>query len=296
MNKDYYKTLGVDKGASADEIKSAFRKLAHQYHPDKGGGNEQKFKEVSEAYSVLGDANKRKQYDNFGSSFGGNQGGYSGGFGGQGGFSGFEGFDFSQFTQGGNGQGFEFDLGDILGDFFGGGRRVRRGRDVSLDIEITFKESIFGLNRKISLNTNRVKQKDLEIHIPAGIENGQRIRMTEMGETVEGGVPGDLYINIHVRPDPVFQRAGRDLVMTLNVKLTDAILGAKYPVKTLDGDIDLKIPEGVTYGEILRVRGKGVPKTNGSRGDLLIKINIVTPAHLSKQSRKLIEELKKEGI
>jgi len=297
MNKDYYKTLGVDKGASADEIKSAFRKLAHQYHPDKGGGNEQKFKEVSEAYSVLGDANKRKQYDNFGSSFAGGQGGQAGygGFGAQG-FSGFEGFDFSQFTQGGNGQGFEFDLGDILGDFFGGGRRVRRGRDVSLDIEITFKESIFGLDRKISLNTNRVKQKDLEIHIPAGIENGQRIRMTEMGETIEGGVPGDLYINVHIRPDPVFQRAGRDLVMTLNVKLSDALLGSKYTVKTLDGDIDLKIPEGTTYGEILRVRGKGVPKNSSNRGDLLIKINIVTPNRLSRQGRKLIEELKKEGI
>jgi molecular chaperone DnaJ len=298
MNKDYYKTLGVDKKASPDEIKKAFRKLAHEYHPDKGTGNEAKFKEVSEAYSVLSDEKKRAQYDNFGSSFTGGQGGQAGygGFGGQGGFSGFEGFDFSQFTQGGNGQGFEFDLGDIFGDIFGGGRRVRRGHDVSVDIEITFKDSIFGLDRKLNLNSNRVKQREIDLHIPAGIEDGQRLRMDEMGETIEGGVPGNLYIVIHVRPDPNIKRVGRDLIMDLNVKLTDALLGAKYTLKTLDGDIELKVPEGVSYGEILRIRGKGVPKSNGSRGDLLIKINIVTPNRLSRNSKKLIEELKKEGI
>lgn len=295
MNKDYYKILGVDKSASADEIKKAFRKLAHEYHPDKGGGNEAKFKEASEAYSVLSDEKKRKQYDTFGSAGPGTGGqGSYGGFGGQG-FGGFDGFDFSQFTQG-NGQGFEFDLGDIFGEFFGGGRRVRRGRDVSLDIEISFKDSIFGLDRKISLNTNRVKQKDIELHIPAGIESGQRMRLTEMGETVEGGVPGDLYVIVHVKPDPVFHKEGYNLIMNLNVKLSDALLGAKYLVKTLDGDIELKVPEGVAYGEILRVKGKGVPKSNGSRGDLLIKINIITPNRLSKNSKKLIEELKKEGI
>ena len=151
MSKDYYKTLGIDKNASKDEIKSAFRKQAHLYHPDKGTGNEEKFKAASEAYNVLSDDKKRQQYDTFGSADnmgGGNYGG--GGFGSQD----FGGFDFSQFTQGGgNGNGFEFDLGDVFGDFFGGGRRqkVKKGRDITVDLEITFSESVFGVEKEFSL-------------------------------------------------------------------------------------------------------------------------------------------------
>jgi molecular chaperone DnaJ len=366
--KDYYKTLGVDKSASADDIKKAFRKLAHEYHPDKGTGNEAKFKEVSEAYSVLSDAKKRSHYDQFGSAGpgAGGQGGYSGGFGGQGFGNGFEGFDFSQFTQG-NGQGFEFDLGDIFGDFFGGGggrQRTKRGSDIQVDLEISFYESVFGGEKSIYLTktstckdcrgtgakvgtemstcsdcggrgkvketrrsfmgsfvTEKVcekchgqgkvprekcsachglgivkKQDELKIKIPIDIDDGETLKLNGAGEAISGGIAGDLFIKISVREDKIFHKQGSDLVMDLPIKLSDALLGAKYLVKTLDGDIDLKIPEGVAYGEILRVRGKGVPKSNGSRGDLLIKMNIVTPNRLSKNSRKLIEELKKEGI
>lgn len=368
MNKDYYKTLGVDKGASADEIKKAFRKLAHEYHPDKGTGNEAKFKEVSEAYSVLSDTNKRAQYDRFGSAgpTGAGQGGY-GGFGGQGFGGGFEGFDFSQFTQG-NGQGYEFDLGDIFGDFFGGGggrrQQTKRGSDIQVDLEISFAESVFGGDKTIFLTktstckdcqgsgakagtemhtcgdcggrgkvkevrrsilgssqTERVcdkchgqgkipkekcatchgvgivkKQDEIKVRIPADIDDGETVKLAGAGEAIAGGVTGDLYIRIHVKEDRTFHKEGKDIIMDLDVKLTDALLGAKYPVKTLDGDIDLSIPEGVSYGEILRVRGKGVPKTSSSRGDLLIRINIVTPSRLSRNTRKIIEELKKEGI
>lgn len=367
MQKDYYKTLGVDKSASADEIKKAFRKLAHEYHPDKGTGNEAKFKEASEAYSVLSDDKKRAQYDQFGSGFSGTgaQGGY-GGFGGQG-FGGFNGFDFSQFTQG-NGQGFEFDLGDVFGDFFGGnaGRRnqKKRGSDIQVDLELSFAESVFGVDKTIYLTKNSVckdcqgsgaktgtemytcgtcsgrgkiketrhsflgsfvserlcdkchgagkvpkekchtcdgrgitkKQEEIKVKIPADIDDGETVRLPGAGEAISGGTPGDLYIKIHVKEDRLFHKEGSDLVMNLRVKLSDALLGAKYPVKTLDGDIELKIPEGVAYGEILRIKGKGIPKTPSTRGDLLIQIDIETPNRLSRTAKKLIEELKKEGV
>ena len=165
MAKDYYKTLGVDKSASKDEIKMAFRKLAHLYHPDKGG-DANKFKEISEAYSVLSDDAKRKQYDTFGSadSMGGHSGGGYGGFGGFNQGQDFGGFDFSQFTQGGQGGNFEFDLNDIFGEFFGGAmgrrQRVRKGRDISVDLEITFAESIFGVEKEFSLTRNSASKAE----------------------------------------------------------------------------------------------------------------------------------------
>ncbi len=374
MSKDYYKTLGVEKSASKDDIKKAFRKLAHEHHPDKKGGNEAKFKEANEAYSVLSDDSKRAQYDQFGSA-GPGYGGGSGagaGRGGFGGFSqgqGFDGFDFSGFQQGGGGQGVEFDLGDIFGDFFGGGRgggrtKQARGRDISVDIEIDFKDSIFGTDKKISLtkmskcstcsgtggkpgtgtrtcttcngqgkveeikrsflgqfaqvrtcptcngkgqipkescDTCRgagvfSKQEELSITIPGGIDNGQSLRLTGSGEAVAQGVSGDLYIKVHVKRHPIFTKEENNLIMTLDIKLTSALLGEERVVSALDGDIVVKIPQGVSHGEILRVRGKGVPIDNGKRGDLLIKINTILPKRLSRTAEKLIEELKKEGF
>ncbi len=301
MAKDYYQILGISKSASKDEIKSAFRKLAHQYHPDKGGGNEAKFKEVSEAYSVLGDDNKRKQYDTFGSSGPASGGGY-------GGFSGFNqgqdfgGFDFSQFTQGGRGGSFEFDLNDILGDFFGGNmggrrQRVKKGRDISVDLEITFAESIFGVEKEFSLTKNSTyKAEKIKVKISADIDDGQTIRLSGGGETIKDGVAGDLYINVSVRRDPLFKKEGKNIITEINIKLSDAILGLKYPLKTLDGDIELIIPEGTNSGDILRVREKGVPIDNHNRGDLLVKIKIKMPTRLSRDARKAIEELKKEGL
>lgn len=359
MAKDYYKILGVDKSASKDDIKKAFRTLAHKYHPDKKGGDEAKFKEASEAYSVLFDDKKRAEYDAYGRVFSdgqGPRGGPQGGFGG---------FDFSQFTQGGNG--FEgFDFGDIFSDFFGGGRgqQGRRGRDISIDAELTFEESIFGVNRKILLNktltcetckgsggapgtemsacetckgkgrvrevrgtilgsfaTERTcttchgvgkipkekcktcsgtgvhkRENEINVKIPAGIENGEMIRLTGGGEAVSGGSAGDLYIKIHVKKHPTFRKEGYNLVTDLKVKLSDALLGSEYTLKTLDGDVVVKIPAHVSFGEVLRIKGKGVPDQRNRRGDILVRIIIELPKSLSKEARKKIEDLKKEGI
>ncbi|MBU1046286.1 molecular chaperone DnaJ [Patescibacteria group bacterium] len=351
MNKDYYKILGVDKKASKTDIKKAFHKLAHKYHPDKKDGDEAKFKEASEAYSVLSDDRKRSEYDTYGQSFGGN-GAPQGGFGG-----------FSGFGQGA--QGFDFDLGDIFGDIFGGrGQRQKRGSDISVDIEISFAEAVFGIERKIVLTKNSTcsvckgtgakegsametcstcngqgkvhetkqsflgsfstvrtcekcqgkgkipkekckecrgdgiarKQEEFKIKIPAGINNGEMIRLTGAGEAIPDGVPGDLYIKIHVTPHKIFKKQGVDLTMDLGVKLTDALLGAEYNVETLDGKIEIKIPKGVTHGEILRVKEKGVPITDRKRGNLLITLNIKLPTKLSRKAKQLVEELKNEGV
>ena len=366
MAKDYYETLGVNKGASKDEIKKAFYKLAQKYHPDKKGGNESKFKEVNEAYQVLSDDSKRSKYDQFGSGFENmGNGGYGGG---QGGFGGFDASGFGGFQ----GAGADFDFGnlnDIFSDFFGGGMgggrpQARRGRDISTEIQISFSESIFGVTRKIlitktsecltchgsgakagskmetckncngqgkiheqkrtifgniastklcevCLGTGQVphevcekckgkgvlrREEEVSVAIPAGIRDGEMIRMTGLGEAVSKGTSGDLYIKINVAPHPIFKREGNDLSMNLNLKLSEALLGIKYPIQTLDGEIEVTIPEGVSINEILRVRGKGVPMSKSKRGDLLIKLNIKLPEKLSKKSREIIEELKKEGI
>jgi molecular chaperone DnaJ len=360
MSKDYYKTLGISKDASKEDIKKAFRKLAHEHHPDKGG-NADKFKEANEAYGVLSDDQKRSQYDTYGSA-GSNMGGgqYQ---------SGFEGFDFSGFGQQGNGQGFEFDLGDIFGDFFGGNggggrRKAKRGKDISVDMELTFAESVFGVEKEVRL-TKTSKCKDcggsggkagtaidtcttcngagkvreakrsvfgtfvqehncetcngsgkipkekcstcrgegivnkedaFTVSIPFDIDNGQTLRMPGAGEALKGWSAGDLYIKIHVKKDHLFKKEGKNLVTELNIKLSDALLGAKYSIKTLDGDIELKVPEGAEFGQILRIKGKGVPIDESRRGDLLVKLNIKLPSKLSKKAKQVFEDLKKEGI
>jgi len=358
MSKDYYKILGVDKKASKDEIKKAFRSLAHKYHPDKSNGDEGKFKEINEAYTVLSDEKKRAEYDAYGQTFGGGNP-----FG-----QGAGGFDFSQFAQafGGNGQSVEFDFGDIFGDFFGGGRqgRVRRGRDISVDIDVPFAEAVFGTTRSLIVSKIgvcdectgsgaekgsatkkcatcdgsgkvhetrssfigtfstvaecpechgrgeipekkcaqcngvgiRKKQEEIDISIPAGIDDGAVIRMAGMGEATPGGAAGDFYVKVHVKPHPVFKKEGANLVMPLDIKLTDAMLGAKYDIETLDGKITLQIPEGVSPAEILRVRGRGVPVSKGKRGDLLVKIKIRMPEKLSRKARTLFKDLREEGI
>ncbi|MDQ3245188.1 MAG: molecular chaperone DnaJ [bacterium] len=349
MSKDYYTILGINKGASKDDIKKAFYKLAHKYHPDKKEGDEKKFKEVNEAYQTLSDDGKRAKYDQYGAGYE-NMGG-------------FEGFDFSGFQNGG---GMEFDLNDIFSDFFGGGGRAqaRRGRDISTEIQISFADSIFGITRKVLLtktsncticsgsgakigtkmetcktcngqgkirelkktilgtiqNTKICdhcmgrgevpkdlcvschgkgvlrKEEEITINVPAGIRDGEMVRMTGMGEAISQGTSGDLYIKINVTRHPVFKREGPDLVMDLHLKLSDALLGTKHKIETLDGNVEIEIPEGVSINEILRVKGKGVPVSKTKRGDLLINLQIKLPSKISRRSRELIEELKKEGI
>ena len=356
--KNFYEILGVEKGASPDDIKRAFRKLASKYHPDKKTGDESRFKEISEAYAVLSDEKKRAEYDTYGRSF-------SGGGGGAGAGQGFGGFDFN----GAQGQGFEFDLNDIFGgfgDIFGGGGRQQgkpRGRDISIDIELPFKESVFGTTRTVLLKKNSTceeckgsgaaqgtsmqtcttcngngkiretrssilgsfttvkecgtcngkgqvpkekctkckgagvfkKEEEITIAIPSGIEHGEMIRMSGRGEAIQGGVSGDLYVKIHVTPHPSIVRDGINLRTDLTVKLTDALLGATYTLDTLDGPLSLKIPEGIKNREVLRVQNKGV-KHSGGRGDFLVRILIDIPHKLSRRARKLVEELREEGI
>src|SRR3989338_1240919 len=320
MNKDYYEILGINKKAPKEEIKKAFRTLAHKYHPDKKTGDDAKFKEINEAYSVLSDDKKRAEYDSYGQTFSGAGGGQSGGFGGG---QGFGDFDFSQFTQGGQGGGFEFDLGDIFGNVFGGGSRAEKGSElVRCDTcngkgqirEV--KRTFFGQFEQASTcdvcrGTGKVpkvrcrtcggkgilkKETEVKIKIPAGIDNGEMMRLTGAGEAIAGGTAGDLYIKIYVKKHPTFRKDGSNLVMDLNVRLTDAILGGEQNINTLDGAIKIKIPEGVTHGEILRIKGKGVPNDRGHRGDILIKLHIGIPKKLSKEAKRIVEELKKEGI
>jgi molecular chaperone DnaJ len=358
MTKDYYQILGVPRNAGKEEIKKAYRNLAHKFHPDKTGGNEKKFKEINEAYQILSDDAKRAEYDRYGRVFSGAAGPASSG-----------GFDFSGFGFGDFGERMEdLNLGDIFGDIFGFSSerrsRVRRGRDISIDLEISFEEAAFGAERKVVLTkfgicekckgkgaeegvdfktcstcqgkgkiheTRRsffgtitsmaecgncrgrgkipekkcsackgegviLKSEEATIKIPAGIEGGQMIKLTGQGEAMAYGVSGDLYVKIHVRPHPVFRKEGSNLVMNLDIRLSDAVLGAEKELKTLDGIIKLKIPAGINSGEILRVRGKGIPDSRGGRGNLLIKILIKTPKRLSSRAKKIMEELREEGI
>ncbi|MCR4279464.1 MAG: DnaJ domain-containing protein [Candidatus Zambryskibacteria bacterium] len=293
--KDYYKILGIERNAPEEEIKKAFRKLAHVYHPDKAGGDEAKFKEANEAYAVLSDKKKRAQYDQFG-SYGPSTGSTGSG---QGGFdpSGF-GFDFSGFGQSGFDPG---DLGDILSSMFGG-RRVRRGRDIAVDIELSFQESIFGAERKVVINSKFVKQKEVAIAVPPGIDDGQMIRLSGMGEILEGGLPGDLYVKVHVRKHPYLRKEGFNLIMDLSTKLSEVLLGAEKTIHTLDGEITLKVPAGTKHGTILRVKGRGVlyaqsmSTGKAGRGDLYARVLVEIPEKLSKESKKLIEELRKQGL
>jgi molecular chaperone DnaJ len=362
MTKNYYDVLGVDKGASKDDIKKAFYKLAAKYHPDKKGGDEAKFKEINEAYQTLSDDKKRKEYDTYGQTFNG-QGPMGGG--GFGGFGGFNQGDFADMQ-------FDFgDLGDIFGDMFGGagfggGSRQKRGRDISLEIDVPFTEAVFGTERNVLISKvstcvtcsgtgakvgtkkktcttcngqgkvhdvkktfmgnfqtvhtcstcNGVgqipeekchdckghgvvnKREEINIAVPAGISNGEMIRMTGMGEAVAQGVTGDLYVKINVIPHKLWKREGNDLVITHEIKLTDALLGVKHAIDGLDGSIEIEIAPGAQAGEVLRVKGRGVPHVHekNRRGDVLVKLSIAMPKKLSKKAQAFIEGLKEEGL
>ncbi len=357
--RDYYELLGVQKNSSKEDIKKAFHKLAHKFHPDKKEGDSDKFKEASEAYSILSDDKKRAEYDSYGRVFGGGAPGA-----GAGGFN-TAGFDFSQFQDAFNQGG--FDMGDIFSDFFAGGGGTRgksRGRDISIDLEINFRDSVFGIKRTVLLAktglcdtckgsgaakgsevitctncngqgkvheiTNSFfgtvtmiqpcrhckgkgkiakekchtcrgegiykKQEEIDINVPAGIDGGEMIRLLGYGEAVADGIAGDLYVKVHVQPDARFKKDGPNLVTELSVKLSDALLGCSYKIETLDGPEMLDIPQGITHGETLQIKGKGVPVARGKRGDLYVRIKINLPSKLSRGAKALIEKLKEEGI
>lgn len=347
MAKDYYQILGITKSASKEDVKKAFRKLAHKYHPDKGG-SEEKFKELNEAYQVLSDDKKRAEYDRYGRVFSD-----------QAGPGGAAGWDFSDFAG--------FDFSDVFEDIFNlgrGGMRMKRGRDISIEVEISFEESVFGTERKVLLaktsfcdkckgtgaapdsktkacsscnGTGRIhetsrsflgsftrlsecrkcrgrgslpevncevcrgsgvlsKREEITISVPMGIRDGEIIKLPGQGEAMPGGTAGDLYVRVNVSKHPIFSREGNNLIMELAIPVSEAILGSERAINALDGKIKLNIPAGIDSGELLRLRGRGVPSEGGRRGDILIKVSVKTPRRLSRKARELIEELKKEGI
>ncbi len=363
MPNDYYDILGVSRTATADEIKRAFRKKAHQYHPDKQGGNEAKFKEVNEAYQVLSNKGKRQQYDQFGATYEDmrrNGGGFSGGqnpfgngFGGRAG----PGFDFSGFD----------DLGDVFSEFFGMRTRTHkrgpaRGRDVALEIMVDFEQAVFGVAKEVAVNLHQtcsrckgngaepgaaietcatcrgagqvqqvqnsffgqvrtsaicpscagqgkrasqpcavckgegveLQYQTLSVDIPAGIDDGQVLKLSGKGEAGRhGGPSGDLLITVRVRESKNFVRDGSNLHSTVEIGFAQAALGDEIPVKTIDGEGKLVIPKGIQSGTQLRIRAKGVPKLHGSsRGDHLVTVNVKTPTKLSSKQKKLLEELR----
>lgn len=298
MAGDPYKELGVSRGASADEIKKAFRKLAKELHPDKNPGNreaDERFKRVTAAFDLLGDAEKRARFDRGEIDADGREQfrGFGGGApgGGPGG---------NPFGQGGaqRGGGFEnIDLDELFGGMFGGGARAggargafsSRGQDVKATLEISLEDSISGATRRIQFSDGRT----LDVTIPKGAADGQTIRLRGQGAPGASGrsEAGDALITLKIAPHPVFQREGADLTMDLPVSLPDAVLGGKVPVRTPEGAVSMTIPPGSNSGKILRLKGRGA-FVGGKRGDLLAKLLILLPEEADERLTKLAQEMR----
>jgi curved DNA-binding protein len=295
--KDYYTILGVQKSASQADIKKAYRALAKKYHPDKNKGDkaaEEKFKDISEAYEVLGDEAKRQQYDQLGANWRQFQNAGTGGrqYQGQPGGGYYEG-DFSDmFGGGGGGGGFS----DFFQQFFGGGfgqaaggrTRQQKGQDYKADLEITLQEAYTGTSRLINLHNQQ-----LRITTKPGVADGQQLRIKGKGGQ-GSGASGDLYVNVRVLRDPRFERLGNDLYTTLTVDMYTAILGGQAQVNTMSGMLKLSIPEGTQPSRSLRLRGKGMPVYGKADqfGDLYVKIEVNLPTNLSAEERQLLEKLR----
>ena len=331
--RDYYEVLGVGRNADAKTIKSAYRKLAKKYHPDMNPGDkqaEQKFKEVTEAYNVLSDTEKKKLYDQYGfAAFeeGGNPygaGGQNGGF--HGGFGGFGG-------QGGNGyQEFHFengnmgDMGDIFGDIFGnmfhgqsgsqssgfhsqgfhggfggsgfgggfGGQTQAKGSDLQSEVSISFEDAAFGCDKMIRLSDPSGNgTQTLQVHIPAGIEDGKSIRLKGKGHPgYHGGAAGDLLLKVHIQPKTGYERNGMDVYTTTEIPFTTAVFGGEAKVSTLYGDVICRIPEGAQTGRKIRLRGKGIVsmKNPAVHGDQYVTIRIQVPQNLSPEAKTKLRE------
>ena len=322
--KDYYEVLGVKKNAAEDEIKKAFRRLAMKHHPDRNPGNkqaEEKFKEINEAYAVLSDKEKRAKYDQFGPS------GFSQRYSQEDIFRGFDindllrdlGFSFGR--AGGGGRrgrtqygGFEdlfgggrsqpggHQTGDFRDIFSGGGYQDpgafgQKGEDVHSELNLSFEEAARGTERKVRFSTgNRVEE--VTVKVPAGIESGKKLRLAGKGTGgAGGGQAGDLYLKVNVADHPVFKREGGDIVVDKEIKFSDAILGTSIEVPTLEGNKHIKVPPGTQSNSRIRLKGFGLPRLQeGGKGDEFVRILIKYPKNLTERQRKLVEELKKEGM
>ena len=310
--KDYYQILGVPKTASQDEIKSAFRKLARKHHPDVVKAKERpeaetRFKEINEAYEVLGDAEKRQKYDTLGADWergpqappGWHQrrGGHPAGAGGMGGGGhGFEGHDFNF-----GGTGFS----DFFEAFFGSaghpgarthGHGSRRGGDVEADIMVPLEEALHGAKRKISFQREGGEVQTYGVTIPPGVREGQRIRLGGQGQAgSHGGAAGDLYLNVRLAPHPDFRVEGSDLIYELEVPPWEAVLGGQISVPTMDGTVRLRVPVGSQPGQRFRLKGRGMPQSSGERGDLFVVLTVTIPKQVNARQKELWEALAKEG-
>ncbi|HZZ57014.1 MAG TPA: J domain-containing protein [Opitutaceae bacterium] len=309
--KDYYQTLGVPRTATQDEIKAAFRKLARKYHPDVAKdkkGAEAKFKEINEANEVLSDPEKRRRYDELGADWN------SAGPGAGGGFAGFR--PGGRARGGPGAESFEFGgtgFSDFFEQFFGGGfdsfRRRRgyaepeteRGADVEADLLVTLEEALHGSTRQITLRRtepdDRGRVDTYQVRIPPGIREGQRIRLAGQGSAGSGGAPaGDVYLRVKYAQHPDFTVDGADLQCDLELEPWQAVLGAKVAVPTLDGSVTLTVPAGTAAGSRLRLRGLGLPREGGDRGDMYARIRIQVPAHPTAEERSLYEKLAKAAL
>ncbi|GIX47924.1 MAG: molecular chaperone DnaJ [Candidatus Tectimicrobiota bacterium] len=299
-SKDYYAILGVRRDASAKEIKQAYRRLARRYHPDVNPGDptaEQKFKEISEAYAVLGNPESRRQYDRLGAqAFAGDTTSTRDP---RGGFWGFRPGNLGDFFSGRGpfGEG----LGHLLEELFRGGASrgqatASKGQDVEQTLDISFEEAVRGTTKEIHV-ARRGGSERLSVKIPPGVDTNSRVRLAGKGEAGKfGGPPGDLYIVIRVRPHPYFVRQGNDIHCEVPVTLAEALLGAKIEVPTLDGKITMTVPPGTQNGRVFRLRGKGVPYLKGDgRGDQYVTLRVVLPETLDERSRELIAEFERRN-
>lgn len=312
MAEDYYNMLGLDKKASTEDIKKAYRKLAMKWHPDKNPNNkaaEEKFKKISEAYAVLSDPKKKEEYDTFGSTEQFRQRYTQEDI--------FRGFDLNDilrsfgFGDGGSGArtfrtnrggGFTFSQDGSFSDIFEGGRQrfrtPQKGQDFEYNLTITLEDSVFGAEKKLALQKEQGVE-EINFKIPAGINSGKKLRLAAKGGPgIDGGPPGDLYINITITPHPIFARDGNDIYIDKTISFSQAVLGTTIDISTVDGTVKrIKIPPGTQNGTKIRMKGFGVPRLKGSgKGDQFVKIIVDIPRKVSERQAELIRELAAEGF